>query len=517
MRKTLIALAAFIGAAIAFSCARQASTHDVCRDNPGDPKCGIACITDNDCGPALFCTDDKKCNAECQVGSNSCGDGFFCATHGRCQANDTADLAVRPCVGLECQQKVCAGGGTTSVSGIVRDPAGKVPLYNVVVYVPNAPVAAIPSGASCDKCGSTLSGSPIATTLTDTAGKFTLPNVPVGDNIPLVIQIGKWRKQIVLPKVAECVDTPITDATITRLPSKHSATEDIPLIALTTGGADALECLLRKVGIDDSEFTLPAGSGRVHLYAGGGGSNQYTSALNNGANIPPANSFWESLDNLKKYDIVVLSCEGDQGEHNFPGTNGPNYGKTTTARQAMVDYAALGGRIFASHWHNYWLEAAPAMSMWPTVATFNHQSDLNGITADIDMSFPKGMAMAEWLVNVGGSTTLGKVMINAAQHTVDGTNKPPAQRWIYLNSPNSTQYLSFNTPIDKPEDQQCGRVVFSDIHVSSGDDPGDDFPSGCDTTDLSAQEKVLEFMLFDLSSCVQADDKPPINPPIDVL
>src|SRR5688572_10875517 len=107
------------------------------------------------------------------------------------------------------------------------------------------------------------------------------------------------------------------------------------------------------------------------------------------------------------------------------------------------------------------------------------------------MSFPKGMALAQWLVNVGGSTTLGKVPITAAQHTADATNNPPAQRWIYSTSPVSTQYLSFNTPLGVPEDMQCGRVVWSDLHVSSGDQPGDDFPSGCDTTDLSALEKVL--------------------------
>ncbi|HEY8039537.1 MAG TPA: carboxypeptidase regulatory-like domain-containing protein, partial [Polyangiaceae bacterium] len=183
------------------------------------------------------------------------------------------DASGHPCVGLECQRVDCAAQGLpdTTVSGVVFDPAGQNPLYDVIVYIPNAPLAPLTAGVTCDQCGVLASGSPISTALTGPSGKFLLADVPAGDGIPLVIQLGKWRRQLVIPNVAPCRDNPMSDPRLMRLPAKQSE-GDMPQMAVATGGCDPFECLLRKIGIDRSEFTEAGGGGKVHLYQGTGGS-----------------------------------------------------------------------------------------------------------------------------------------------------------------------------------------------------------------------------------------------------
>ncbi len=397
-----------------------------------------------------------------------------------------------PCVGLKCQQVTCTGGGTTSLSGTVYDPAARVPLYNVIVYVPNAPLDPIPKPLSCDKCGAIASGSPIVTTLTDAKGQFTLKNVPVGKDIPLVMQVGKWRRKVILPEVKECVDNPLTDKNLTRLP-KSRKEGDLPQIAVTTGAADELECFLREIGVDDSEFSGGGGAGAIHLYNGFGGSTM--------AGVTGAQPFWSSFDNLKKYDIVVLSCEG--AEH--------NENKGAAAFGALQQYANGGGRVFASHFHYTWFKNGPAD--FQSTATWTG----GGATSpySVDMTFPKGKAFGEWLVNVGASTTLGQIPLTAVKNDVGTINAKTSSRWIYKGAaPESVKYMSFATPIGKTAEEQCGRAVFSDIHISNTTGGGT-FPSACAPGgDFSPQEKALEFLFFDLSSCVQPDGEPPKPPPV---
>jgi len=398
------------------------------------------------------------------------------------------------CVNLQCRQTSCSDGGTTRLTGTVSIPAGTLPLHNALVYVPNAPVASIPTGASCDLCDTTPSGSPLVQAKTDPQGRFVLDDVPAGSGIKLIVQAGKWRREVPLPDVPACQETALDPAS-TRLP-RSSSEGHIPRIAVATGGADPLECLLRKIGVELSEFTQPSGSGRVNVYAGLAGTARYAASLNNGEAFPPATSLWNAVSTLRGYDLLLLSCEGQL----------PDPNKSVMAAAEMQAYLHLGGRVFGSHLHQYWVANGPGL--FPQVATFGvHPDPASPLTSTVDTTFPRGAELAQWLVNTGASSTLGSIDINAAQYSIESVNPMYATRWIYANNPPAVQYFSFKAPVGAMPQQQCGRFVLTDIHVSSGDtsSTGTAFPEGCTTTTLSAQEKALIYMLFDLSNCVSVE------------
>jgi hypothetical protein len=461
-------------------------------------------------------------NGGASAGVNSGGSGAIIVQGGASGSSSGGTAPAGPCTGLKCNQTTCtlgnctqepcAAGTSTTVSGTVYDPAGKVPLYNVIVYVPNEPVPPIMDGAGCDRCGQSILN-PVTSALTDTHGNFTLPDAPVGDAIPLVIQIGKWRRQITIANVPRCVNTPLMDREQTSLPSNKTE-GNIPLIAITTGGADSMECLPRRMGIEDSEFSSNTGTGRIHLYAGtDSGMSTATTTLASGETLPHSDTLWSTTPALAAYDIVILSCEGDSNENDRP--NG--------ARQAVYEYSNMGGRLFASHWHHRWISEGPAE--FPDTGTWNDRDNPESPTpATINTSFPKGAALADWLVNVGASTVPGQMDVLEARDNVQAVNTMYATEWMSVvnqneNNSEAVEYLSFNTPLPAPENMKCGRVVYTDLHVSNttdandtSDSPGDPFPTHCQVRDLTAQEKAVEFMLFDLSSCIQDEDVPPEPP-----
>jgi hypothetical protein len=397
-----------------------------------------------------------------------------------------------PCTNLQCQVVSCPGAMSTTVTGVVHTPAvaNPDPLYNAVVYVPNGRVEPFTKGVSCDHCGAPASGAPIVDTLTAADGSFTLVNVPAGDDIPLVIQLGRWRRQVTIPHVEACQTTAISDD-LTHLPGKRSD-GDIPLMAIATGALDPLECVLRKIGIDDAEFTAPTGPGRVHVYVQNG--------LDLKPPAPAASTLWSSTTTLDAYDLVLLPCEG---EANL---------KPLNAMQNLIDYATAGGRVFATHYSYVWIYDAPAP--FPSTAKWSPDQPAPGdpLTGLVDTSFAKGKAMADWLSNVGASPSYAEIAIETPRHDVDSVTSV-SQEWITSVSPMTAQHFSFNTPIGVDAGAQCGKVVYSDFHVAANEADGGAFPLACAGGPLTAQEKVIEFMLFDLASCVQNERQPPTPPP----
>jgi hypothetical protein len=421
----------------------------------------------------------------------------------------------------------CPDGTKTTISGTVWDPAGQVPLYNAVVYVPKTPgqLDPLPSTVRCEKCTDPVPAR--AATLSGPDGKFLLEDVPAG-NVDLVVQVGKWRRKQTI-QVTQCQDNPLTDRNQTRLPKSHGE-GDIPKIAVSTGHSDALECLLKKIGIADTEFSTDANKlARVNLFVGCEENNaepdgtKHTGASHfredlGGGSFPSTNQLFDA-GNLDQYDVLVFSCEG----HKCDSIQTPAH------IAQLVDFANRGGRVFLDHDHYNWLnnsnlpiEAAAQFS--------SSQDDVpSPLATKINTSFPKGAAFAEWLFNLDASTPKGTLDIYTARTSVQSLTDNRAQSWIYRKENDKYDgffYFTIGTPVavkdDDPPPEACGRVVFTDLHLSKAgggeptqndiSDQNTPFPDGCTTTTLSQQEKALEFMFFDLTSCVQQETTIPTPP-----
>jgi len=419
--------------------------------------------------------------------------------------------------GLWCYQT--AAPCNTSLSGTVYDPAGQVPLDNIVVYVvadPTIPLPKITPGTnSCSACNNQVSNY-MALAVTDVNGHFTMTDVPATTNVPVVVQVGKWRREVALSNVTKCINNQVPSGTL-RLPRSKSE-GDIPQMAVETGGADDLGCFLRGMGLAESEYTAPQGGGRLDVYSGAGG-NGLTSGGTAGACAGAGCPLWASKAALEYYDIVLLACEGN--------TNAG--AKPAASLQYMHDWLGEGGKVFATHFQYYWFQSGP--TDFQNVANWLGFSAGIGVgNYTIDNSFLQGTVFQKWLDNVGAATGTS-IALNGVASSV-GTVSSAATRWIY--DPNSipnggdVKYLSFLTPIggmpgtgvDGGADAggekttYCGKAVFSDLHTSGA--PSASVPGPCATT-LTAQQKALEYLFFDLAACVAPVDKPvpvPVmNPP----
>jgi hypothetical protein len=438
----------------------------------------------------------------------------------------------------------CPAGVHTTVSGLVYDPSFQDPLYNITVFAPKvATLPVLPKGAACLSCDA-LYPAFFGSAVTDATGHFMVSNVPPGTNVPLVVQTGKWRKEFMIPTVKKCVDNPQPDKTL-RLPKNGTTDGNLPDIAISTGKSDSLECLLARIGVDETEWIPgPGATGHIHIFFGNGA---------NTATPAPASyqGLWDQTMDLMPYDVTLLSCEGAE-------TQDGNAPLTAADQQNLLNYANAGGRVFASHFHYAWFNTGPwtAFNLATWYRNQNGLDDTMSFPEDVYTTllaggeFPEGVALKQWLGVVNALDMNGFLQVYYTRHNSDvlpplGPPGTPSQPWVIMDPSvtnmvpdgvpvaNSAQYFSVDTPVAMA--QKCGRVVYSDLHVSGGggavenglpyfmpDYPeltgsmtGGVVPGECSMHPLTPQEKALEFMIFDLSSClipIGQVAKPPRGP-----
>jgi hypothetical protein len=330
--------------------------------------------------------------------------------------------------------------------------------------------------------------------------------------------LGKWQRAFSETTIVPCTANTLP-ANLT-LPSTHLE-GNIPQFAVDTGNVDTMECVLRKMGIADSEFVdpaiangVPTGTGRVHLYQG--------SIVAGGAVIdtgtPTESALTESSTVMNSYDVILFPCQGGQGtysnKHGFPNT-----------LANLLSFANNGGRVFATH-YNYSLLYTNGTTTTGFKASANwsiNKGTWGGpFTGNIDddVTFPRGQALASWLnqSSVYGGT-YDQIPVNVIRNDFTSANAP-AQEWVYTTNPPDSGlahmdiHYTFDTPFTAGGAAgTCGRVVFSDFHVedaSNNQAKNKIFPAECSTGAMTPQEKLLEFMLFDLTSCVA----PPMCTPL---
>jgi hypothetical protein len=471
-----------------------------CGTCTGDETCGGG-GTPNACGGPGGCTK-KTCAAQhinCGQAGDGCGGVLACGTCALPQicGGDPARPGQCGCTGTCTSVPNCGdAGAATTLSGRVYDPAGVNGLYNVLVYVPNdttdPALAPFPQGVTCDVCGATAAGDPLVTTHTAPDGSFTLRGVPVGTAIPLVIQLGHWRRQFTVAIPTPCGANSVAGTTL-KMPANHNE-GDIPYIAIVTGRLDPVECVLYQIGIDRSEFQDPGGPGHINLYTGtGNGPGEVLDALTPGQPaLMAATGGPNGTPQLNNYDMAILECEG------YPPT------ESAGDQAAIAAYTAAGGRVFASDFAYSWLWQNPAL-MGAANWNGDHSGSVASVTGMVNLptstpANPVGGDFQQWLeaAEVPGAATNAMPIYPAFQNTTSVI--PPTEEWLY--SASSPIQFTFNTPIGAGAANQCGRVTFSDWHSQNLDGYGQTFPGVCPSGALTPQESILEFMLFDLSACV---------------
>lgn len=428
------------------------------------------------------------------------------------------------CRGLACDVPRCPAGSPTSLSGRVTAPNGQQPIPQALVYIPESPgpLTPIPAALQCEACNRPVSDRTVSVTQTGIDGRFVLRGVPAGDTIPIVIQKGRFRRRFevrITPCQAQAV---IAQSGGDSLPLPGSRSEgDLPQMAVAAGDYDAIECVLRELGIAPGEFSgadEPSGDGTggVHLY-----NNQAPGAPTI-AGQSPLSRLLRDRERLLRYPLIFLNCSG------------PTYSESLLRDPTVIanlrDYLATGGRLYVTDWSYDFLAQVPELSPFIcfeddldcaiTTPHGFHTAPARGgsqsqLSAQVSTATPTTRALSDWIAGLPGERPLvptalpisdllpGWVVVHK---TAAQDSSFPTTTWLTAELTDRLrppQVRPLTVSFDYPPRAPCGRALFSSYHTRQRS-MRLPFPAYCPPTGsgLLPQEHILAFLLFELGSCL---------------
>lgn len=448
---------------------------------------------------------------------------------GRCKNN-----------GASAKNPLSPGCGTctscdTRITGKVYAPNGATPLAGISVYQPAGPLRTLVDGVACDTCASLAS--PVRAGATSAAdGSFTIFGATPGANETLVVQSGRWRRQVSV--AVDACRTNAVSANAARLP-KNRSEGHIPKTAFVQGNREALECTLLKFGIDSSEIQPRTGASdahRIQLYRVNGKTGTSTGMTTPEGLAPNASALWAAGGALDEYSVLVLPCSIEM--------KGGGY-TSSAERGRFTSWLDRGGRAFMDHWagDEFIRQIGGAVGATSTWASPLPGAALATLRGKVAGGTPAQALMRDWLAHVGGSVDWGLGWMRSDEpwrHALQ-PNPSTTTEWLrglstykamggnqWASRPEGDFSLSysFETPVAAAPDA-CpvgagGRVIYNGMHVAQARIAGNAypsssnvFPSACQlAAGLTSEELALMYQFFQLTAC-QLGGEPPPDPPPD--
>ena len=246
--------------------------------------------------------------------------------------------------------------------------------------------------------------------------------------------------------------------------------------------------MLRSIGIDETEFSPPSGPGAVHLYDNTGGSGTTLETL---------------LDDPKRlagYNLLFVNCTAQTFDL---------YGTPTLVKQNLYDYVHAGGRLYVTDWSYDYMEQITAFAPY---VFFDGGGDARAPqplkAADFSWNgtpLPATIGdarMAEWMKAAGASADGSVQIIGSwalALATAQDQASFPSTTWVHgwANGADRPMTVTYNYA-------GCGKVLWSSYHTQEPGGVMGAFPQYCKSTPstMIAQEKILEYLIFEISACV---------------